>query len=98
MSAYQWLIIGICTFLNALDGYDVLAISFTSNAVREEFALTGTALGMVMSAALFGMAVGALSLGPVADRIGRRRMTIISLFINAAGLFLSATATTAMEL
>ena len=30
MSGYQWLIIGLCTFLNALDGYDVLAISFTS--------------------------------------------------------------------
>lgn len=98
MSGYQWLIIGLCTFLNALDGYDVLAISFTSNAVTEEFGLSGTELGIVMSAALFGMAVGALTLGPVADRIGRRPMTIIALIVNAAGLFLSATANTATEL
>lgn len=98
MSGYQWLIIGLCTFLNALDGYDVLAISFTSNAVTEEFNLTGTELGVVMSAALFGMAVGALTLGPVADRIGRRPMTILALIVNGAGLFLSTTANSAAEL
>lgn len=98
MSGYQWLIIALCTFLNALDGYDVLAISFTSNAVTEEFQLTGTGLGIVMSAALFGMALGALTLGPVADRIGRRRMTIVALVVNGAGLFLSGMAHSAVEL
>lgn len=98
MSKYQWLIIGLCTLLNALDGYDVLAISFTSNAITAEFDLTGTELGVVMSAALFGMAVGALTLGPVADRIGRRPMTILALIVNVAGLFLSATAHSAAEL
>lgn len=98
MSAYQWLIVGICTFLNALDGYDVLAISFSSNQVSEEFSLSGTALGLVMSAALLGMAIGALVLGPVADRIGRRNMTIVALIVNICGLFLSATATSATEL
>lgn len=98
MSTYQWLIVGICTFLNALDGYDVLAISFTSNQVSEEFSLSGTALGLVMSAALLGMAIGALTLGPFADRIGRRNMTIIALIVNICGLFLSATATSATEL
>ena len=98
MSGYQWPIIGLCTFLNALDGYDVLAISFTSNAVTEEFGLSGTELGIVMSAALVGMAVGALTLGPVADRIGRRNMTILAIVVNAVGLFLSATAGSAIEL
>lgn len=98
MSAYQWLIVGICTFLNALDGYDVLAISFSSNQVSAEFALSGTALGLVMSAALLGMAIGALVLGPVADRIGRRNMTIVALIVNTLGLFLSATATSAVQL
>lgn len=98
MSAYQWLIVGICTFLNALDDYDVLAISFSSNQVSEEFSLSGTALGLVMSAALLGMAIGALVLGPVADRIGRRNMTILALIVNICGLFLSATATSATQL
>lgn len=98
MSFYQWLIVGICTFLNALDGYDVLAISFASNQVTEEFGLSGTVLGLVMSAALLGMAVGALTLGPVADRIGRRNMILLAIIVDAIGLFMSATATSAGQL
>lgn len=98
MAPYQWLIVGICTFINALDGYDVLAIAFASNQVTEEFGLSGTALGLVMSAALLGMAAGALVLGPVADRIGRKNMTVIALAINAIGLFFSATAATPGQL
>ncbi|WP_146339907.1 MFS transporter [Nesterenkonia sp. NBAIMH1] len=98
MGFHQWLIIGVVVLLNALDGYDVLAISFTSNAVTEEFALSGTVLGMVMSAALVGMAVGAFGLGNVADIMGRRWLTLISLVVNAAGLFLTATAQSAEEL
>lgn len=98
MGAYQWLIIGICTFLNALDGYDVLAMAFTATPVTEEFGLSGSELGFLLSAGLIGMAVGSLTLGPVADRIGRRNMTIIALVVNAAGLFLSATATSAWDL
>lgn len=98
MSAYQWLIIGICTFLNALDGYDVLAMAFTATPVTEEFGLSGSELGFLLSAGLIGMAIGSLTLGPVADRIGRRNMTIIALAVNAAGLFLSATSTSAWDL
>ncbi|HIY86938.1 MAG TPA: MFS transporter [Candidatus Yaniella excrementavium] len=98
MGGYQWLIIGICTLLNALDGYDVLAISFASNQITEEFQLSGLALGLLMSSALVGMAIGALFLGPVADRIGRRKMTIIAVVMNIAGLLLSATAGSAFQL
>lgn len=98
MSGYQWLIIGLVVFLNALDGFDVLAISFTSTAVTAEFELSGTILGLVMSAALVGMAIGALTMGNVADIIGRRQLTLIALVVNAAGLFLTATAQSAGEL
>lgn len=98
MGLYQWIIIGICTFLNALDGYDVLAMAFTATPVTEEFGLSASVLGLLLSAGLVGMAVGSLTLGPVADRIGRRNMTILSLVVNAAGLFLSATASNATEL
>ncbi|MFI7481482.1 MFS transporter, partial [Kocuria sp. M1R5S2] len=98
MSSYQWLIIAVATFLNALDGYDVLAMAFTATSVTEEFGLTGSQLGWLLSAGLIGMAVGSLVLGPFADRHGRRKILIVALAINALGLFLSTTAGSAFEL
>ena len=57
MSRYQWFIVFIAVLLNALDGFDVLAMSFTANAVTEEFGLSGSQLGVLLSSALFGMAI-----------------------------------------
>ena len=98
MSSYQWLIIAVTTFLNALDGYDVLAMAFTATSVTEEFGLSGAQLGWLLSAGLIGMAVGSLVLGPFADRYGRRKILIVALAVNALGLFLSTTADSATEL
>lgn len=98
MSAYQWVIVAVATFLNALDGYDVLAMAFTATSVTTEFGLSGTELGWLLSAGLFGMAVGSIALAPFADRFGRRRILLLSLALNALGLFLSATADTPGQL
>ncbi|MEF3120020.1 MFS transporter [Kocuria flava] len=98
MSARQWVIVAVATFLNALDGYDVLAMAFTATAVTEEFGLSGSQLGWLLSAGLIGMAVGSLALGPFADRHGRRRILLLALVVNALGLFLSSTAGSVLEL
>ncbi|MEX5269620.1 MFS transporter [Kocuria sabuli] len=98
MSSYQWLIIAVATFLNALDGYDVLAMAFTATSVTEEFGLSGSQLGWLLSAGLIGMAVGSLVLGPLADRYGRRTILVVALVVNALGLFLSSTADSALAL
>lgn len=98
MSSYQWLIIAVTTFLNALDGYDVLAMAFTATSVTEEFGLSGSQLGWLLSAGLIGMAAGSLVLGPFADRYGRRKILVVALAVNALGLFLSTTAGSVLEL
>ncbi|MFE7629271.1 MFS transporter [Kocuria sp. NPDC057446] len=98
MSSYQWLIIAVTTFLNALDGYDVLAMAFTATSVTEEFGLSGSQLGWLLSAGLIGMAAGSLVLGPFADRYGRRKILVLALAVNALGLFLSTTAGSVLEL
>ena len=98
MSPYQWGIVAIAAFLNALDGYDVLAMAFTATSVSEEFGLTGSQLGWLLSTGLIGMAAGSLAFGPFADRYGRRLILLVALAVNALGLFLSATANSALEL
>lgn len=98
MSAYQWLVVGLCGLLNALDGYDVLSMAFTGSAVSREFGLTGSQLGVLLSAGLVGMAVGSLVIGPLADRYGRRPLLIVSLIINGVGMGLSSTVSSHWEL
>lgn len=90
MRPYQWFVILMTAIMNMLDGFDVLALAFTASAIREEFSLTSTALGYLLSAGLIGMALGSLFLAPLADRIGRRPLLLIAVAISALGMFASA--------
>lgn len=98
MSTYQWVIVALAAFLNALDGYDVLAMAFTATSVTQEFSLSGSQLGWLLSAGLIGMAAGSLALGPFADRYGRRKILLVALGLNGLGLLLSATSGSVLEL
>ncbi|MCX4911704.1 MFS transporter [Streptomyces sp. NBC_00878] len=98
MSGYQWLIIALCVVLNALDGYDVLAMAFTAPGVGSEFHLDGGELGLLLSAGLMGMAAGSLLLAPFADLFGRRPLILLSVGLATAGMLLSATSGSATQL
>lgn len=86
LTARQIVAIGLCVLLNALDGFDVLSISFASPGIAKEWGIDRAALGLVLSMELIGMMVGSVLLGQVADRIGRRRTAILSLLIMATGM------------
>src|SRR6266850_4259345 len=84
MSLFQISAVVICWVVNMLDGFDVLAISFTAPDIARQWNLNPTTLGVVFSIGLVGMAVGAMFLAPFADIIGRRRMILLSLGIVSA--------------
>ena len=92
MSGFQVLAVTVCLAINMLDGYDVLVMSFTAPFVAEEWALSQTVTGWLLSASLIGMALGSLFLAPLADLYGRRRMTLLSLTAVTAGMLASAAA------
>lgn len=98
MTRYQWFIIAIAAFLNALDGYDLVAMAFTANAVTADFGISGTQLGWLLSSALIGVGVGSLLLAPLADRWGRKKLLLIATAIDLVGLLLSAGADSYTEL
>ncbi len=98
MSSYQWFIVGLAAFLNALDGYDLVAMAFTATPVSEEFNLSGSQLGWLLAAALIGIGIGSLLLAPLADRHGRRKLILVALTIDLVGLTLSAFADSYTEL
>ncbi|HEX8484860.1 MFS transporter [Sphingomonas sp.] len=87
MSHFQWGIITTMVGLNALDGFDVLSISFASPGIAAAWGIDRAALGFVLSMELIGMAIGSLVLGGVADRIGRRATILACLAVMACGMF-----------
>ncbi len=92
MTPRQAIAVGLCVLLVALDGFDVLAISFASPGIAQEWGIDRAALGIVLSMELIGMALGSLALGNVADRIGRRPTVLGCLVVMTAGMFLATTA------
>ena len=90
LSRFQILVIALCGFIAMLDGFDTQAIAFVAPAIAVDIGADKSAFGPVFSAALVGLAVGAVSLGTLADSAGRRRV-IIGCTV-AFGLFSIATA------
>jgi benzoate transport len=88
MSALQIAAVAVTVGLTALDGFDVLSISFAAPGIAAEWGIDRAALGVVLSMELFGMALGALALGAMADRIGRRPTMLACLVLMTFGMFM----------
>jgi len=68
-----------------LDGIDSAAMGFIAPSLLADWKLSRVAFGPILSAAMFGFAIGAMVVGPFADRFGRRKILIGSVL--AFGLF-----------
>ncbi|GGD85735.1 MFS transporter [Caballeronia grimmiae] len=89
-SPFQWLIFGMCFVIVLLDGFDTAAIGFIAPSLVTEWHISRPALAPVLSAALFGLAAGALLSGPLSDRLGRRSMLLSSVILFGVACFASA--------
>lgn len=65
----------------ALDGFDVAIMGFIAPQLKLDWSLDAHALGPVLSAALMGLAGGAMAAGPLADRYGRKIVLLCSVFL-----------------
>jgi len=92
ITALQLTVIALCVGLNMLDGFDVLAMSFAASGVKSQWHLLDGQLGALLSAGLVGMGLGSLTLGPCADRWGRRRIVLLSVAVAGLGMLGSALA------
>ncbi len=97
VSGQQILIIGLCMFLNMLDGFDITAMSIVNTAVGSELQITPDKLGLISSAALFGMACGAMFLAPLSDVFGRKLVIVCSVFMVTISILLTANANSLAE-
>lgn len=90
-NGFHGVILAWCALIIIFDGYDLAVAGIAMPAIMQEMGVTATQAGFMASSALFGMMFGAIFLGTLADRIGRRRVIAIcivlfSVFTAAAGL------------
>jgi AAHS family 4-hydroxybenzoate transporter-like MFS transporter len=86
----QWGVIGLCALVALLDGLDLQSIGLAAPAMGAQLHIPPQSFGIVFSAALAGLALGAFILGPVADRVGRKGVLVAATL--CFGVFTLATA------
>ena len=88
-SGFQWVIFALCFLIVLLDGFDTAAIGYIAPSLIGEWGVSKPALAPVLSAALFGLAAGALFSGPLADRLGRKTVLVGSVAVFAVSCLAS---------
>lgn len=90
-NGYHGVVLFWCVLILVLDGYDLAVVGAAMPAIMDEMGVDAAQAGFMASSALFGMMFGAISLGTLADRIGRRMgisicVALFSVFTAASGL------------
>ncbi|QGX92649.1 MFS transporter [Tatumella sp. TA1] len=75
-----------------LDAYDLGALAFGVKDITQQFALSATQVGIVVSAITFGAIIGALLGGYLTDKIGRYRVFMADMFFFVFAAILGALA------
>lgn len=87
---FHGLVLFWCALIIIFDGYDLAVAGIALPSIMQSMGVDATQAGFMVSSALFGMMFGAIFLGTIADRIGRRWaiaicIVLFSVFTAAAG-------------
>lgn len=92
MGSVQYGVVALCFALIMVDGFDTQNIAFVAPALREAWGVSPGTFGLLFSAGLTGSMLGAMLLGVLGDRLGRRPLILASTLTFSIMSLLSATA------
>jgi MFS transporter, AAHS family, 4-hydroxybenzoate transporter len=98
LSAFQIRVICLCALVIGLDGFDAQALGFVAPALSKDLHLAQGALGPVFGASLFGVMVGSLLFGALADYFGRKWLVIAGVLVFALGSLATSRASSVSDL
>ena len=87
------MVAGLCALVVFIDGFDAQVMGPVLPSLSKDLHIARVALGSLISSGLVGMMAGALLLGPLADRFGRKPVLVGCALTFGIGSLLTATAT-----
>lgn len=78
---FHFKVLAWCLLIIIIDGYDIAVAGTALPSIMQEMGVTASTAGFMASSALFGMMFGAVFLGTLSDRIGRRWTISICVFL-----------------
>jgi MFS transporter, AAHS family, 4-hydroxybenzoate transporter len=90
IGALQIRVAALCTLVQICDGYDVNAIGIAVPSLTHAWGLSGPSFTLAFLWTSIGIMAGALSAGPIGDRIGRKPLLLASLSIFGLASLLTA--------
>ena len=75
----QWVVFILCFAATTTEGFDTIVMAFIAPAVSHEWHLPPAALAPLVAIGLFGLLLGSIIGGAMADRVGRKVVTIAAI-------------------
>lgn len=91
-------VFAICFAIAMVDGFDTLVISFIGPAIMDTWKLAPAELGRIFGSGLIGAALGGMTAGVLADRLGRKRTLLMCIALFGVLTLACAFARTPTEL
>jgi len=98
MSPYQYAVVALCCLCNLADGFDVASLALVAPVLSKDWGIDPAVLGVIFTASSVGLAVGAFTIAPLADRFGRRPLMLGAIATLAVTMILSGLATSVTQL
>src|SRR5271155_2166402 len=98
LGRFQIMTILLCGLVIIFDGFDTQSIGILAPSMSETLNIPLKYFGTILSAALFGLLIASLVMGPVADRWGRKWVLVFSVFTFSLFMTITARATSLHEL